>query len=77
MSRNKRATHKNRATHEYTSFFNPWTEISALHMDIPRSFNPWTEISALHMNILRSLIHEPKQVRYAREPRNTWIYLVL
>ena len=28
MSRDKRAAH------EYTSFFNPWTETSALHMNI-------------------------------------------
>ena len=27
----------NRATHEYNSFFNPWTETSALHINIPRS----------------------------------------
>ena len=60
-----------RATHEYTSFSNPWTETSALHMNINSFFNPWTETSALHMNITRSLIHEPKQARH------TSIYLVL
>ena len=26
-----------RATHEYNSFFNPWTETNTLHMKIPRS----------------------------------------
>ena len=31
MTRNKRATH------EYISFFNPWPETSALHMNISRS----------------------------------------
>ena len=32
MSRDKHATH------EYTSFFNPWAETNTLHMNIPRSF---------------------------------------
>ena len=31
MNQNKHATHEN------TSFFNPWAETSALHMNIPRS----------------------------------------
>ena len=65
MNRNKRATH------EYNSFFNPWAETSAVHMNMDGFFNQGTETSMLHMNITRSLIHEPKQARY------TWIYLVL
>ena len=67
------------ATHEYISFFNPWTETSTLLMNIFRSYYtwiyfvlyPWAETSTLHMNISRSLIHEPKQARYS------WIYFVL
>ena len=61
MSQNKRATH------EYTSFFSPWTETNMLHMNMNSFFNPWTETSVLHMNITCLLIHGPKQARY------TWI----
>ena len=41
-----------RATHEYTSFFNPWTEASTRHTNITRSLihepkqaNPWAKTS--------------------------------
>ena len=51
MNRNKRATHG------YTSLFNPWTETSVLHMNISRSqIHELTQV--LHMNVHRSLTHD-------------------